>query len=171
MANFTVKLVDHTSSSDNLKKRLQTAIQSLFTQVFQGTSDGATVSWGDSDPSDTLILHFVPDIDGSYIEAQWPGAAIRGDAGGHTRTRNHVTGSEFYKHMVISGKLSMVKDDAYGRLAFHESLHNRTGLGNTELHGQNGGGGLATSPPGKMLTDKNKEMMRQGLARSVPQLQ
>jgi hypothetical protein len=171
MANFTVKLVDHTSSSDNLKKRLATSIQGLFTQVFQGTNDSATVSWGTSDASDTLILHFVPDIAGSYIEAQWPGATIRGDAGGHTRTRNNVTGSEFYKHMVIGGQRTMVRDDAYGRLAFHEALHNRTGLGNTDLHGPNGGGGLATSPPGNALTDANKDMMRKGLARSVAQLQ
>jgi hypothetical protein len=171
MANFTIKLVDHTSSSDNLKQRLSTAIQNLFTQVFQGTNDSATVSWGASERSDTLILHFVPDIAGSYIEQQWPGAAIRGDAGGHTRTRNAVTGSEFYKHMVIDGRRAMVRDDAYGRLAFHESLHNRTGLGNTELHGPHGGGGLATSPPGTMLTDRNKEMMRQGLARRIQQLQ
>ena len=171
MANFTIKLVDHTGSSDNLKGRLKTAIQGLFTQVFQGTSDSATVSWGASDRSDTLIIHFVPDIAGSYIEQQWPGATIRGDAGGHTRTRNNVTGSEFYKHMVISGRRTMVRDDAYGRLAFHESLHNRSGLGNTDLHGPNGGGGLATSPPGAPLTAANITMMRQGLARAVQQLQ
>ena len=60
---------------------------------------------------------------------------------------------------------------AVDHLAFHEALHNRTGLNNTDLHGQNGGGGLATSPPGHTLTDKNKDMMRQGLAKSVAQLQ
>jgi len=143
-----------------------------FTQVFTGTNDTATVAWGAGARSDALVLHFVPDVDHSYIEQQMSGGStIRGDAGGHTRTRNNVTGSEVYKHMVIGGHSTMVRDDAYGRLAFHESLHNRfPALTNADLHGPNGGGGLATSPPGHTLTDRNRDMMRQGLASNVQQL-
>jgi hypothetical protein len=171
MANYSVKLVDHTQSSDRLKPLIQKPLQDLFNQVFDGTSNGATVEWGTGMPSDQIVLHFVEDVAGSYISQKMPGNNIRGDAGGHTRLQNHITGSEFYKFAVFDGNRAQVKATAMARLAFHEAMHNQfPGWSNDDMHGAAGGGGLAASPPQQSLTDKNKELMRRGMAIKNAQL-
>ena len=101
MATYSVKLVNHTNATARLQQSINTNLQDLFNQVFSGTSDRAVVDWGTGSASDSIVLHFVDDIASSYLQQQMPGQSIRGDAGGHTRTRGHVTGSQFYMH---SGK-------------------------------------------------------------------
>jgi hypothetical protein len=167
MATYSVKLVNHTGATDRLKESIKKHLQDLFDQVFDGTSDKAVVDWGAGAASDAIVLHFVPDIEHSYISEKWPGNEIRADAGGHTRTRGKVTGSEFYLH---SGGKSL-HDLSYAKLAFHEALHNQfPGWSNDDMHGRNGGGGLAASPPQLPMTDKNKELMRRGIAIKNEQL-
>ena len=63
MAQFTIKIVDHTNSSDGLKGRIQSQLQGLFDEVFANTNDSATVSWGTGAASDnavTLSMTSVP---------------------------------------------------------------------------------------------------------------
>ncbi len=165
MAAYTVKLVNHTRATQRLLDAIKTNIQELFNQVFSGTSDRAAVDWGAGSNSDSVVLHFVDDIASSYVQQKMPGKDIRADAGGHTRTRGHVTGSEFYMHTGTGQNRRANHDRAYARLAFHESLHNQfPGWSNEDLHGEKGGGGLALSPPQEPMTDKNKELMRRGLS-------
>ncbi len=171
MTQFSVKLVDHTGDSSKLQPLIQKAIQDLFTDVFDGTSDSANVVWGTAMPSDDLVLHFVEDIPNSYINQKMPGQPIQPIDGGFTRTQANITGSEFYKFAVFSGKRAQVRASGMGRLAFHEAMHNKTGMSNQQLHGEEGGGGLAGSPPGHTLTDKNKALMQKAMAKGNSQLQ
>jgi hypothetical protein len=171
MANFSVKLVDHTQDSAKLRPLIQKPLQDFFNEVFTGTSDSAAVDWGTGVPSDQIVLHFVEDVDHSYIDEKMPGNNIRGDAGGHTRLQNSITGSEFYKVAVFDGKRSQVKATAMARLAFHEAMHNQfPGWSNADMHGPLGGAGLAASPPQHSLTDTNKALMRKGMAIKNAQL-
>jgi hypothetical protein len=171
VATYSIKLVDHTNSTDGFKARLRTQIQTLFDQVFNGTSNTATVAWGSGSSTDSAVLHFVDDIGSSYIQAQWPGADIRSDAGGHTRTRGSVTGSEFYKHDVINGRRSIMHDIGYAKIVFHETLHNQfPGWSAADIHGPQGGGGLALIHPQLPMTVKNIELMRRGLSVKNAQL-
>jgi len=171
MANYSVKLVDHTQGSDKLRPLIQKHLQEFFNEVFAGTDDSVVVEWGTGKAADQIVLHFVEDVEGSYLSQKMPGNNIRGDAGGHTRLQNKVTGSEFYKVAVFDGNRAQVKASAMARLAFHEAMHNQfPGWTNSEMHGSLGGGGLATSPPQHSLTDKNKELMRKGMAIKNTQL-
>ena len=172
MATYTVKLVNHTGATDRLKNAIKSGLQGFFNEVFDKTSDRAVVDWGSGVASDAIVLHFVDDVAASYLDQKWPGAAaIRGDAGGHTRTRAHVTGSEFYLHTVMNGRRASMHDSAYAKLAFHEALHNQwPGWSNADMHGAKGGGGLAASPPQLPMTDKNKDLMRRGIAMKNEQL-
>src|SRR5262245_47865327 len=171
MANYSVKLVDHTQGSDKLRPLIQKHLQELFTEVFDGTSDSATVAWGAAATTDALVLHFVEDVASSYISQKMPGKEHRPDAGGFTRTQGGITGSEFYKFTVSDGERSQVKASAMARLAFHEAMHNKTGWSNDRLHGKDGGQGLAASPPGHTLTKENKATMQTAMANKNSQLQ
>jgi hypothetical protein len=172
MANFRVTLVDHTGSPDHFKQLILKPLQDLFNEVFAGTSNSATVGWGAAMPGDTLVLHLVQDISSSYITQKLPGSAIRPDDGGFTRSQVHVTGSEFYKVTVSSdGARSQLRAHAMSRLAFHEAMHDKTGWSNQKSHGSDGGGGLATSPPGHALTEKNRTIMQAAMANANAQLQ
>lgn len=167
MTSYSIKLVNHTQATPRLQGVIKTGIQELFDQVFSGTADSAVVDWGTGAASDSIVLHFVLDIANSYLQQQMPGNNIRGDAGGHTRSHGCITGSEFY--LRSSGR--PLRDSAYARLAFHESLHNQfPAWSNDDMHGPDGGGGLAASPPQEPMTDKNKELMRRGIATKNAQL-
>src|SRR5688572_15237704 len=107
MADYIVKLVDHTDSPDSLKQLIQQHLQTFFDQVLAGTPDTATVQWGAGLPSDRIVLHFVQDVPSSYIVQQMPGGTtLLPELAGHTRTRHitrtqAVTGSEFYKFVLV----------------------------------------------------------------------
>jgi hypothetical protein len=167
MATYSVKLVNHTQATDRLKQAIKKHLQDLFDLVFADTSDSAVVDWGTAAASDAIVLHFVVNVDHSYLSEKWPGNEIRADAGGHTRTRGKVTGSEFYLH---SGGAPL-HDLSYAKLAFHEALHNQLpAWSNDDMHGDPGGHGLAASPPQLPMTDKNKELMRGAIAIKNEQL-
>ena len=172
MATYTIKLVDHSSNSpDKLKGLILTTLQGLFKDVFSSSKDDATVSWGSSAKTDDLILHFVDDIANSYIAQKLPGDPIQAIDGGFTRTQGNVTGSEFYKVAHFDDGDHQVRASAMGRLAFHEGMHNKTGWSNAKLHGSDGGGGLADSPPHIPLTEKNKTILQKAFATKNAQLQ
>jgi hypothetical protein len=168
MATYSIKLVNHTRASARLQTAIATNLQEFFTKAFESVADSAKVEWGTGVPTDAVVIHVVDDIASSYLQQQMGGADIRGDAGGHTRNRGHLTGSEIYLHTVIGGKRSMMQDRAYGRLAFHEALHNQwPGWSNHDLHAK---GSLAASPPQEPLTAAVAELMRRGLSMKNAQL-
>jgi len=171
MASSSVRLVDHTSTPDTWRQGLKKAIQDLFDQCFAGTSDKVTVEWGTGAATDNLVLHFVEDVEHSYIQQKLPGDPIKEFIGGHTRTQNKVTGSEFYKLIGKKGQRSRATYTGYAKLALHESMHNLfPGWTEADMHGPAGGGGLAASPPQLPPTEKNKELMRRGLSIKNAQL-
>jgi hypothetical protein len=171
MTTYSVKLVNHTKATARLQQSIKTNLQDLFNQVFSGTSDSAVVDWGTGSAADSIVLHFVDDIASSYLQQQMAGQFIRGDAGGHTRTRGPVTGSEFYMHTGEGQTRRALHDSAYAKLAFHEALHNQfPGWSNADMHGPDGGGGLAASPPQIPITEKNKALMRRGISIKNAQL-
>lgn len=173
MANYVVKLVDHISTAAPLAASIQKHIQDLFSQVFLGTSDTATVQWGTGAQTDSIVLHFVTDIAGSYLEQQWPGQKIDPAAAGHTHYKAglQTTGSEFYQFALFTTGRGQITAPGMARAAFHESLHNQwPGWTNAEMHGPKGGGGLAAKPIGKTLTPINIDLMRKGMSMKNAQL-
>jgi hypothetical protein len=120
MANFRVTLSDHTQgSTDQLRQLISRHLQDFFNEVFAGTSDGATVTWGTAAASDALVIHFVEDVASSYISQRMPGSAHRPDGGGFTREQRGVTGSEFYKLVLTGGTPSRYNATGYAKIAFH----------------------------------------------------
>jgi hypothetical protein len=172
MANYSVKLVDHTGSPERWRQGLKKAIQDLFDQCFAATSDSVIVDWGMGAASDNLVLHFVEDVDHSYVQEKLPGAPLKEYIGGHTRTRNSISGSEFYKFTGIRGQRGQNKYTGYAKLALHESMHNLLpDWTDADMHGPEGGAGLAASPPHLPPTDKNKELVQRGFSVKNAQLQ
>ncbi len=168
MANYSVKLVDHTdpSSLQTFKGGVKRLTQERFSEAFNGTSDSVTVSWGQGTQADNVVIHFVKDRDHSYIRAtKWPNAKILPIAGGHTHTEGSLACTELYEE--VGGKRQHVAE--LGVLAFHETLHNLFPFWTEdEMHNT---GGLAAKKVGPHveMTSRNKEMMRQGFSVKNPQ--
>jgi hypothetical protein len=170
MASFSVKLVDHTGTPERWRQGLKKVIQDLFDQCLAGTSDKVTVEWGTGVEADFLVLHFVEDVDHSYVQQKLRGDPLKEDIGGHTRTQKKVTGSEFYKFIGKKGQRSQYSFNGYAKLALHESMHNLLPYWTeSEMHGPDGGFGLAASPP-HLPTEKNKELIRRGFSVKSAQL-
>jgi len=171
MANFSVKLVDHTGTPESWRQGLKKAIQDLFDKCLAGASDKVTVEWGTGVANDFLVLHFVEDVDHSYIQQKLPGDKLKEHIGGHTRTSHNVTGSEFYKFIGKKGQRGQYSYIGYAKLALHESMHNLLPYWTeSEMHGPDGGGGLAASPPQLPPTPKNIELMLRGFSVKSAQL-
>ena len=115
---YRITLVNHTRATERLQSAIQSNLQDLFRQAFAPVPDDATVSWGQGAATDAIVIHIVDDVASSYLQQQWPGNDIRGDAGGHTCTRGHVTGSEVYLHVVMGGRRTMNQDRRMPGLRF-----------------------------------------------------
>ncbi len=166
MANYTIKLCDHTGPPNTLQSSIQSELQGFFTRVFTGTSDTATVTWGTGSASDSIVVHFVPNrASGSYI-VQWLGPKKLADideyAGGHTTEHHHRICSEVYQTIALPrGGTKTQSAREYAKLAFHECLHNVfPGWKETDLMGH---GGLADSPVGADLNQWDINTLRQGI--------
>jgi hypothetical protein len=171
VANYSVTLVDHTQGSDKLRPLIQKHLQDHFDVIFNGTNDSATVTWGTAAGTEALVLHFVENVSSSYVMQKLPGKPIASKDGGFTRTQNGTTGSEFYKFVDNGdGTFSQVRASGMAFLALHEAMHNKTGWDNNKLHGPDGGAGVASSPAGHTLTDKNKSIMQAAMAKTNTQL-
>ncbi|KPV55853.1 hypothetical protein QJ48_30970 [Paenibacillus sp. A3] len=163
-ASYSVKLVDHTGSDASWLDGLEKKIQSVFDECMKGSSHKVVVSWGKGVATDNLVLHFVQDVDHSYIQQKMPGAPIKEDIGGHTRTQGKVVGSEIYKLAGPRGDRRQHTYTGYSKLALHESLHNLYNWwSDSQLHGSLGGGGLAAAVPQLPPTALNKELIQRGL--------
>src|SRR5579864_7192657 len=122
MATYTAKLVDHTDNQALLvfKSGIQRITKELYDEAFDGTSDKVTVSWGPGAAADNLVVHFVLDLDHSFIRQKWPTARIKPEAGGHTHSEGSMSCTEIYQN--VKGIRQHVRELAV--LVFHESMHN-----------------------------------------------
>jgi hypothetical protein len=175
MAQYSIKLVSHVAGESRLQMLIAKHLQDMFTKVFEGTSDAATVAWGTGMAADSIVLHFVPDRAHSYLTQVWPDALnhSRLHAGGHTEPRSPRTGSEFYLWAREEGDSTPHRYTAlgYAKIAFHECLHNQFPYRGGDMHGPFGGGGLAALVPhGDLPNQTNIELMRRGLAIKNAQL-
>jgi hypothetical protein len=173
MATYSAKLVDRTGWSEAEKHGIETKAQKLFDEAFQGTPNGVSVSWGDGTPSDNLVVHFVPDIPHSYLKQKWPGAIINQNAIGHTYTGERpLAGTEVYQ--IARG--SRFPWQMYAITVFHEAMHNLFPYQSTDfVHKLDGGddaAGMAAAVYGlkSVMTQHNKELIRQGFSVKNPQL-
>jgi hypothetical protein len=165
MANYSIKLCDHTQSNP-FKGTIQSELQGFYNRVFTGTADTATVSWGKGAAPDTIVLHYVPDRASSYI-VQWLGtqklASINERAGGHTTMHGREICSEFYQTVNVgAGQTKTLPAKECAKLGFHECLHNVfPAWKETDLMGH---GGLAETPVGADLGPWDIATLRRGIA-------
>jgi hypothetical protein len=162
MASFTIKLVDHTGSPNSVTASIQSELQGFFNRVFSGTSDSATVSWGAASTSDSIIVRLVEDVANSYIVKTMKRApALASNIGGHTTLRGKEICSEIYKTVPgHTGKKAPSGKD-YAKLAFHECLHNvLPGWDEKDFMGK---GGLADSPVGADLNQRDIDLLLKGI--------
>lgn len=161
MATYSIKLRDHTGSANSLTQGIQSELQAFFSRVLAGTADNATVSWGTGSTSDTMVLHFVEDVANSYIvQTMKRPPTLRPNIGGHTTMRGKEICSEFYR--TLPGRRKAPSGRDYAKLAFHECLHN-TFPAWTEQDFM-GKGGLADTPVGADLVQRDIDLMRRGIA-------
>jgi hypothetical protein len=165
MTNFTVKLVDHRSSTSQETSAIQTTVARVLGLAFVGTNDGVTVSWGSGNVGDNLVIHFVEDIANSYLRTTWPKMTVDPNAGGHTHTHGSLAGTELYRTRP-SGPLTLRR---YGALAFHEALHNLFPF-RDDVHTAMGGGIAAANIPDQDPDDENKAWLRRGFSVRNPQV-
>jgi hypothetical protein len=162
MAKVSIKLVDHTESDKSVTADIGSALAKFFERVYSGTDDTVTVGWGTASKSDTMVLHFVADVASSYIvKTMKRPPTINPGVGGHTTLRGKVLCSEFYKTVTIRGKAKKLPGLEYAKLAFHEGLHNAHPLfTEDDLRGH---GGLAETPVGTDLNERDIGLMRDGI--------
>jgi len=171
MGEATIKLVNHADRPDQWRQGLSREIQTLINECLDGSGTKATVSWGRGTHADNLVLHFVQDVEHSYIQANLPGDALKSHIAGHTRTSKGITGSEFYFMSGSPGDRGQRKYIGYAKVALHEALHNLfPGWTEKEMHGNAGGGGLAAATPQLPPTDRNKELFKRGFSVKNKQL-
>jgi hypothetical protein len=151
MTNFAVTLVDHgTNTNDKWRQGLRDEIQALFDLCIPPTTvHRVIVAWGTGTKTDNLVLHFVEDVDHSYIQAKMPGDPLKEYIGGHTRTSGKLTGTEFYRLVGMKNARAQYKYTAYAKVAVHESLHNLF-PGWTEDDGR----GWPSGVPAQIATDR-----------------
>jgi hypothetical protein len=163
MAAYSIRLVDHTGSSSDVTQPICNALKGFFDRVFSGTGDSASVAWGSGARSDTMVLHFVDDVASSYIrQTMKRPPTINPLAGGHTTFRSPVICSEFYKTVTIRGKTRTLSGLQYAKLAFHECFHNTYPMWTED--DLKGHGGLADTPVGPDLNERDVRLMRRGMA-------
>ena len=174
MPKISITLYDHTDDSATLmplisKKLEAIMVDLLTTDAGAGTVTMKTVTSSPKDADQDLVLHFVKNIDNSYIAAKMPGNPIKPEDGGVTRPQGGKTGSEIYKFPNDKeGKpQGQFKASGYAKIGAHELMHNATGLTNKDLHNQ---GGIGASPPSPTVNDDNRKAFQAALGKLPKQL-
>jgi len=171
MPELTVTFVDRTGTSSASHETFKAGIMQEFVKIFEDllyTDAEATVinsRWVSHSPASEdqdLVIHWVPDRDNSYLRKTWPSVQIATNASGHTFVDTNMTGSEFYRRPRLQTPL------AYAKIAAHEAMHNISGLGNRQLHGQNGLAGDPVGTPHLPITDNDKTLVQTGMQRGLP---
>ena len=171
MGEATIKLVNHTDRSLEWRQGISREIQKLINECLVKSGTTAAVSWGSATHADNLVLHFVQEVENSYVQANLPGKPPKLHLGGFTRTKDGITGCEFYFKSGPSGQRKQIKYSGYAKIALHEALHDLfPNWTEEEMHGAGGGGGLAASPPKVPPTKRNKELFKRGFSVKNKQL-
>jgi hypothetical protein len=164
--------VDRAGYTPTQEQSIKAAVKKVFDEAFDGTADGVVVAWGSGTSSDNLVVHFVPDVDHSYLKKKWPDANINPIAGGHTYTGDRpLAGTEVYRKR--NGTL--FHPNILSFTVFHEAMHNLFPFQTTAfVHELDGGGeaaGLANAHYNvdTKMTDHNKELIQQGFSSKNPQ--
>jgi hypothetical protein len=161
VADFFVTLVDHTEGT---KPGFLPHILSIFLDLLLDCFGAGTTTVsgriGIADGSEDLVIHWVQEVQSSYVKLRLPGANPGANKGGHTHHHGGIVGSEIYR-VPHDGGPRHRPPEVFARLAFHEALHNKTGLGNAGLHPH---GSLAASPPDPPLTDPVRQLMSNAMA-------
>jgi len=161
MPQLTVTLVDHTpSTSDHFKAAILREFEDMLVDILFTRQDTTTVSmrWVSQSPQQAdqdLVIHWVENIDASYIKEKTGQSPTAGD-GGFTHTFNGQRGSEVYRHRADHARFPPL---VFAKLFAHEAIHNMTRKGN-EIHGQKG---LAESPPQLPITAHDKSLVQAAL--------
>lgn len=173
MPSIKVTVVDHTNSP-RLTPLIQNHLEEIFKDLLTTASEEGqvtirTITTTPKDTEQDLVLHFVENIDNSYVAQNMPGPPITQIDGGVTRPRQDKTGSEFYKFPTDENGNSRGQFTAtgYAKLAAHEAMHNVSGLNNDKLHPQ---GGIGGSPPKLPVNDANRKAFQGGLGKIPKQL-
>lgn len=164
MTVFSVKIVDHRSSTAAETAAVGASVSTVLGLAFAGTSDSVSVSWGAGSAGDNYVMHFVEDIAHSFLRTRWPSAVIDPNAAGHTSGTGSLSGTELYR-VTPTGQVRL---SAYGRLAFHEALHNLFPFRN-DTHTAMGGGLAAANIPNVAPNPINIDFLRRGFSVKNPQ--
>jgi len=158
---ISVTIVDHTSSP-NMLAQITPFFEDILSDLIWEAGEVSVVNVrrvtatpvaSDQD----LVLHFVRDVSQSYINQKMHGRPINPRAGGHTRSRGNISGSEFYKVPRLASP------QEYAKMAAHEAMHNITRSDDT-IHRQ---GGIADSTPQLPVNSTNRQSFQAGL-NSIP---
>lgn len=171
MPDITLTLVDRTGvaspSHENFKAKIMHELQYILGDLIYSTSEPTVVNtrWMSQSPAagdQDLVIHWVPDRNHSYLFSKWPSTIIDPNASGHTKSNGNITGSEFYRHPKLKTPL------AYAVIAAHEAMHNITGLGNRQMHGQMGLAGDSGGTPHLPVTNNDRALVQGGMQRGLP---
>jgi len=173
MAEFTLKMINHAGVSSARREEIEVALQAIFDEAFNASSDSVFVGWGVQSESDTIRMHHVPDVNASVIvkNMERPPVLKPGIAG-HTSKRGKIVGSEFYRDVTVMsrGKPTVITQNATktAGLVFHECLHNvAPDFSEEQIAGL---GGFGKSPPEAVMTDQIREHITTRITTKRPQL-
>lgn len=158
MAAYSIKLVNHTSLPAGQLQSICASLQTFYSQVFQGTADRASVQVGTGTTGDNIVIHFVEDVDHSYLQQVMPGTPLRAMIAGHTRERRGTVCTEIYRRVLIRDTVRELPPVRYAEAAFHESMHNVDPAATEQQI--NATGGMGSNPIGHAVTDDNKTWIR-----------
>ncbi|MED1105006.1 hypothetical protein [Bacillus paramycoides] len=173
MTTYYVKLVDHTISTENsIITGICNEFQDILNKCMEGSNDDVQVSWGTGADSDNVVLHFVDDVDHSYLKQQFNLPDFNKDIAGHTHWSGSMrkVGSEFYKFFGLPRRTG--SNQEYAKYAGHELIHNLyPAWTDVDMHDRDGTG-LACGnfiPPNRCgatlpVTDKNKATVQNGFS-------
>ena len=173
MTEYNLKMINHAGVSSERREEIRVALQALFNEAFDASSDSVFVGWGAQSESDTIRMHHVQNVSASAIvkHMERPPALKPGIAG-HTSKRGKLVGSEFYRDVTVMsrGKPTVITPPATktAGLVFHECLHNvAPDFAEDKIAAL---GGYGKSPPEAVMTDAIREHMTTLITTKRPQL-
>lgn len=173
MTEFNIKMINHAGISSDRRGDIEVALQRIFNEAFDKSSDSAFVGWGSQSESDTIRLHHVADVASSVIVKNMERPpSLRPGIAGHTSKRGKLVGSEFYRDVSVMrrGKLVSTSQSAEktAGLVFHECLHNvAPDFTEDQIAAL---GGYGKSPPEAVMTDMIREHITTRITTKRPQL-
>ena len=173
MTDYNIKMINHAGIAADRREEIRVALQAIFDDAFNGSSDKVLVGWGSQSESDTIRLHHVENVGASVIvKSMERPPSLKPGIAGHTSKRGKIVGSEFYRDVTVNSRgkqvVTMLSAKKTAGLAFHECLHNVAPDFSEEQIGALGGYGK--SPVEDVMTDDLRTHMTGGITTKRPQL-